>query len=281
MSLFFGLRQRLKRPLRRHAPALFALALAAWQGLAGQRADAAGPAPLPALLLERASGRVAHGPFAGMRYDGQALGSVSAAKLVGSYESELHGVLDRLSTERFERIVDVGCAEGYYAVGLALKFPAADVVAVDPLGTARRACARLAQANGVAGRLRLAAWASPARLQRWCRGRCLLLVDCEGAEEGILRPARAPALSACVILVELHDFLDPGLTGRLCARFRDSHRCTLIEQQARDPARWPVLAGLDAGLAARLLDEKRPQNLRWALFEPRTARSAEGDGRRA
>ncbi|MEX2628338.1 MAG: class I SAM-dependent methyltransferase [Tistlia sp.] len=270
MSLSYRLRQHVKRPLRRRFPALFALALAGWHGSLGRRRSQGGK-PLPRVLLERTKGKVAHGPFAGLAYHGRSIGSVSAAKLVGSYEVELHGLLAGLAERDFEVIVDVGCAEGYYAVGLARAFPSARVVAVDPLAPARRACARLAEDNGVADRLVTAAWASPARLQRWCRGRCLLLLDCEGAEEGILRPERAPALAGCVILVELHDFLDGGLSERVLARFRGSHRCTLVEQQPRDPAAWPVLEGLKPDFARRLLDEKRPRALRWALLEPLAA----------
>ena len=49
----------------------------------------------------------------------------------------------------FPQIVDVGAKFGYYAVGLARRYPAAAVVAYDVDWWARRACRRMAAANGV------------------------------------------------------------------------------------------------------------------------------------
>ncbi len=271
MGLAYRLRQHAKRPLRRHAPGLYARALALWSGLHPDAGAASGEAGPPAALSARAGEQVAHGPFAGLRYRGASVGSVSAAKLVGSYEAELHPLFREIAGQGFERIVDVGCAEGFYAVGLARLLPQARVIAVDPLAAARAACRRLAEDNGVADRLELHGAADAGALRRWCRGRCLLLLDCEGAEEGLLRPKRVPGLAGCHILVELHDFVDPGLSDRVLPRFRDTHRCTLVAQQPREAADWPVLEGLEPALAARLLDERRPRDLQWAWLTPRAA----------
>jgi hypothetical protein len=39
------------------------------------------------------------------------------SKLLGTYESELHPVLHEILIKPYELIVDVGSAEGYYAIG--------------------------------------------------------------------------------------------------------------------------------------------------------------------
>src|SRR5437016_2600251 len=64
---------------------------------------------------------VQSGPFAGMLYVNQAVGSAHVPKLLGSYEAELHEIMRSVLTENYATIVDVGCAEGYYAIGLALR----------------------------------------------------------------------------------------------------------------------------------------------------------------
>src|SRR3982751_3241860 len=65
---------------------------------------------------------VLHGPFAGLRYPADAVQSRhSVPMLLGSYERELHAIVDSVLLDSYNRVVDVGCAEGYYAVGLALK----------------------------------------------------------------------------------------------------------------------------------------------------------------
>ena len=75
---------------------------------------------------------VRNGPFRGMRYPERAsVGSALVPKLLGSYERELQPVLEDILAREHSEIVDIGCAEGYYAVGLALRLPAARVFAYD------------------------------------------------------------------------------------------------------------------------------------------------------
>ena len=55
-------------------------------------------------------GRLRHGPFRGMRYVSASIGSSYGAKLLGTYECELRGLLDALSAREFRTIVNVGAA---------------------------------------------------------------------------------------------------------------------------------------------------------------------------
>ena len=71
------------------------------------------------------------GPFQGMRYIGRAFGSVYFPKLLGIYEREIYPYIDRVIPEGHDLLVDIGVAEGYFAVGLALKQPA-PVVGFEP-----------------------------------------------------------------------------------------------------------------------------------------------------
>jgi protein-L-isoaspartate O-methyltransferase len=54
-----------------------------------------------------------------------------AAKLLGAYEHSLHDVLLKPVSRQPDPIINVGCAEGYYAVGLARLLPDATVYAFD------------------------------------------------------------------------------------------------------------------------------------------------------
>ncbi|MCE9519631.1 MAG: hypothetical protein K8R87_08785, partial [Verrucomicrobia bacterium] len=65
--------------------------------------------------------RVLAGPFAGLRYPKfEAVGSSLIGKLVGIYEIELGALMEKILVAPYETVVDLGCAEGYYAVGLAV-----------------------------------------------------------------------------------------------------------------------------------------------------------------
>jgi hypothetical protein len=66
---------------------------------------------------------VLHGPFAGLMYPRDLLlaqADAPIAKLLGTYEQELHPVFEEVIAKQPRTIIDIGAAEGYYAVGLAL-----------------------------------------------------------------------------------------------------------------------------------------------------------------
>src|SRR5574343_1646176 len=99
--------------------------------------------------------RVATGLFSGMKIplsspweDGN-LGT----KLVGSYEHELHRAFDAVLRREPQTIINAGCAEGFYAVGLARLAPKASVVAYDINATSLALCKRMAIENGVGDRV--------------------------------------------------------------------------------------------------------------------------------
>lgn len=195
-------------------------------------------------------------------------------KVLGSYEQELWVVLDRLASLPLRNVIDIGCAEGYYAVGLARLFPQAMVYAFDLLPEARNATMRAAEANGVAERLRIAGGCDAAALAQLPLDGALVVIDCEGAELDILDPAIAPGLAASHLLVELHDMIDPRITPTLRARFRATHEIEIIGAASRDARSFPTLAGLCAADQADALNEGRhwrglPTKQQWGVFHPK------------
>lgn len=63
------------------------------------------------------------GPFADLKYIPEAVGSSLLPKFVGCYEAELHQIFYDQSDDAYDKVIDVVCAEGYYAVGLAMRLP--------------------------------------------------------------------------------------------------------------------------------------------------------------
>ncbi|MGZ5948088.1 MAG: hypothetical protein ACXWKV_16080, partial [Caulobacteraceae bacterium] len=139
--------------------------------------------------------RILGGPFAGMDYVDEATEGALMPRLLGTYESELHPHLAEFVAAGIDDIIDVGCAEGYYAVGLARLAPGATVHAYDIDEKARVACAELAARNGVAERVIIGGEFKPDGFQAFAGRRVLVMVDTEGAEVDILQPALSPALA--------------------------------------------------------------------------------------
>lgn len=230
-------------------------------------------------LAARLDGTVRRGPFTGMRYPRRRGDIVHAAKLLGSYECELHPALERLLARRPDCVVNVGSGDGYYAVGIARRLAASAtagrVIAVDPDPLAQRACAATARANGVGARvehrrrldaralehvLAADAGAAPARV------RALVVADCEGCEDGLLDPRLAPSLAHADLLVETHDFACPGVTQRLTDRFAATHHVERIAVAAREAGAFPELSGVPPEAAAGLLDEFRHLPQSWLVL---------------
>ena len=62
---------------------------------------------------------VKNGPMAGLKYPSfSSFGSSIFPKLVGTYENELAPIINKLNATQYKLIIDIGCAEGYYAIGL-------------------------------------------------------------------------------------------------------------------------------------------------------------------
>jgi predicted O-methyltransferase YrrM len=179
-------------------------------------------------LREQNGGRVLGGPFAGMAYVEDATEGALAPRLIGTYEEELHPHLAEALAADPEVILDIGCAEGYYAAGLARLAPGAVVHAHDTSETAQAACRRMAELNGVEARIRIGGLFHPEDFQKFAGQRCLVIVDIEGAEDDLLRPDLAPALAGMRLIVETHDVYRPGVMDRVRARFAASHDITVV-----------------------------------------------------
>jgi hypothetical protein len=177
---------------------------------------------------------VLSGPFTGLRYtQDAALSRNSIPMLSGQYESELHEVLQGLDLSQYESIIDIGCAEGYYAVGLA-RIGGRSVFAFDADPTELSHCRQIAAANDVSQKLTFGGWCDSAALASITSGRrCFVLSDCEGFEATLFSDATVPALSHSELLIELHgDVSEPILS-----RFGRTHHPTLINYTGAGPHR--------------------------------------------
>ena len=217
---------------------------------------------------------VVAGPFAGMKYlpfssDGSAL----IPKLLGAYELELHGALRQIVQQEYDTLIDIGCAEGYYLVGLTLKMPRVTAYGFDLDEQALDTCRQLAELNGVAERIHLQGRCTPAKLASASGRKTLIICDCEGAEVELLDPVKVPGLVQADILVELHDRVVPGAAGIIKERFARGHDTTIIGTQDRDPAGFPLLAPLGTKDQRMALEEFRGGPMEWAFLRARPAGS--------
>lgn len=180
-------------------------------------------------FLEKEGTKVLQGPLAGLDFIRQSAEGCHVAKLLGCYEQPLHRHIRAALSGRYSRIINIGCAEGYYAVGFAVAVPALVSVAHDIDPKAQSACRELAEKNGVSNRVEIGGEFTPDLFAEYQSEATLVFCDIEGMEDELLNPNVAPALRGLDIIVESHECLSPGITQRLISRFESSHSIEVVQ----------------------------------------------------
>jgi SAM-dependent methyltransferase len=225
--------------------------------------------------------RVVSGPFKGMRYPLlEAHCSSLYPKLLGTYEDELHEVLERLMGNRYQTVIDIGCAEGYYAVGIALRLTGTDVFAYDTSAAARRLCTSMSRANNTESRVHIRDFCSSEILASHCNeSRSLVVCDCEGYERVLFDTRFANAYATCDFIIEIHDFIDQQIGSRISDILGPSHQLTRIaalSDASKMQSSWQTKGLSDASLRSifSYLREGRPEGMYWLVAEATNTRKA-------
>lgn len=234
---------------------------------------------LAAFLVRQVSRRRAvAGPFQGMRIELSPLsGRHLLGYILGSQELELREAIEAIVTREYRTILNVGAADGYYSVGLAVRAPQAQIDAFEALPEFHPVIARTAAANGVADRIAIHGSCTAALLGARladAEGPVLVLMDIEGGEVDLLDLEMTPELARADILVETHDAFVADATKTLARRFQDTHDVTCYTARARElgdfpPDFLPSLKRWFPDLAVELMNERRTGLQRWLLMTAR------------
>ncbi len=213
------------------------------------------------------------GPFRGMRYpDWQSVGSELEPKVIGTYESELHHVLERLCAKPFRTVIDIGAAEGYYAVGIAKKMQNVHCYAFETNPNGRVLCDRMAALNGVSERVTTLGHCDKKSLSDVLQGRALIICDCEGYEYELLDLHEITNLIFCDFLIEVHahDISSLSEFETITEMFESTHFVRCINMREKKELPEAVSLGpLNRYEKEVLLDENRSKNVGWVFLEAR------------
>jgi len=232
--------------------------------------------PYPDLVEEirrLTASEVQQGPFRGMTISEVTswYGGDVVQKLIGSYERELWDWVEEAIGNAPNRVINVGCSEGYYAVGMGMRLPTATIHAIDIDPAAMKACEATARANRAEGNLRLELGWTSGSIRNVLRqpGKSLLFVDCEGCEAALFDTLESDAYRAAEIIVECHDFAVPGISETLLAKLGKSHDARIIGTGPRNAQEFPSLANLSPDLIDTALTERRPGHMNWIYAKPK------------
>lgn len=221
------------------------------------------------------NGVIAHGPFAG-----QLLPEVIhwghadlAAMILGVYEQEILTELTKAPPKRQSLLINIGAADGYYAIGLIRGgyFARAVCYEMEALGqeTIRQAAAR----NSVKDQIEVRGKAS---VELWstfddtelCDA--TVLCDIEGGEYEVFNREVFKALRHCKIIIETHRWAETESrnTRSLAQESSSTHQTRLITMGARDLSSFPELSALDDTARWLMCSEGRPYRMEWLCLDP-------------
>ena len=221
---------------------------------------------------------ISYGPFAGTQL--AAMNHWSAADrgsmLLGMYEKEVLAELVRLSEGR-DILVDVGAADGYYAIGSLTGGLVSQALCFELDTDGQRMITLQAELNNVQDFVTVLGAADECFVnslgKHFPKGtdNCVFLIDIEGAEFELLTYPVLEAISPAPLIIELHDF-EPesrqaaeSLIDRV-SRYYDS---TIIHQGDRNPNQFVELKSWSDDDRWLLCSESRVTRMRWLVCEPK------------
>ena len=199
--------------------------------------------------------------------------------LLGTYEQELHDIFYNWFDHDLQNLICIGAAEGYYAVGMAKRDPAINVIAYELDSYQRSQLAKVIRQNNVSNITVLKRCTQESLIETLSSVSSLtyIICDIEGGEFELLDPVRVPALKEAVILVEIHEELVNGCEEVIRRRFVKSHKIFEVVNSIRKLIDFPSnFSALSTVLSDKtkldLLNEGRASTMKWLIMEPYTNR---------
>lgn len=221
---------------------------------------------------------VRNGLFKGLKYPGfEAAGSAVFPKFIGSYESELIPVFKQIIEGRYDTILDIGCAEGYYANGLSLIMPETIVYAYDVDERARNICRQIAQLNGLENRVLIGKKMDAAGLASFdfSDKKAFVLSDCEGYEKMLFTKENMHNLKNTDVLIEVHDLFDLTISTYLRDVFAATHDIRVIasvdDVKKALTYSFPETDTLDLNTRRIIFAEGRMAAMEWFYCTPKAS----------
>ncbi|MCM8804977.1 MAG: 50S ribosomal protein L11 methyltransferase [Candidatus Omnitrophica bacterium] len=219
--------------------------------------------------------KVINGPFKDIKYSKlKSICSTLAPKLLGTYEAELHDIIEGICKTKYSVIINIGCAEGYYAVGFAKRFPEAKIYAFDIDDEALNLCYENAIINRVNDRIILGKYFSLEKINEIkFNGDGLIFSDCEGAERYYFYKDTEnwkTLVDKFDLLIEVHEGYVPGTTKYLIDLFSETHiiKKILSVDDLLRPYIFDCkfLENIDREEKIKLMSEERAYQILWLFM---------------
>lgn len=207
-----------------------------------------------------------NGPFKGMKYIDVSSGSAFLPKILGSYEEPIQDWILQIINRNYKSVIDIGCAEGYYAVGFGIKMPNTEILAYDTDVEARKNIKELIRINNLKN-VRVMSECTHDELNRMSKINTLVFCDVEGYELVLLNPIEVPNLKYTDLLIESHDFLNQHMTETLINRFYKTHTIKIVVDYPFRKNQYQTPTECTREILNLITDESRPPSMKFLYLE--------------
>jgi hypothetical protein len=229
-------------------------------------------------IYNQVGGVVQAGPLKGFRLGTDSTWGAAdkGPMLLGFYETAVTAKLAEFSAEATV-LVDIGAADGYFGVGAVASglYERSVCFELDPV--TREAMADVARLNQVEDRVVMLAAADATMFSHLADAdvdlaKTVVLCDIEGGEFTLFDDALLAKLSACRIIIELHERMTGDGDARLARLTASAERHFVISFLVggpRDPGAVPLLQSLPEDDRWLLCSEGRSIYQQWMVLVPR------------
>ena len=217
---------------------------------------------------------IINGPFKGMKYISESVGSCHMPKILGIYENEIYPTLLNFLSNS-DLFVNIGAAEGYYAVGSAIKYPNLNIIAFEMDKTGRQYISNLKKRNNV-DNVEIRKKFTDVDffgIQKSAYNRITYLIDIEGEEINIFSKYHNH-FNNSYFIIELHDRVSNKIESYLKRFYSNTHNTYIIPIKDKSTSdlsiKIPILLKLFKNklIYKHLLSEWREYEQSFLVCEP-------------
>ena len=222
-------------------------------------------------IFQLADGKILCGPFSGLKISNIAWWGHydKASKILGLYEATVLQEINQSSG--YETFVDIGAADGYYALGVIHRGIAKTATCFERSSIGRSAIKRNAAINGLIDKIQVMGQADVNTLSKLdLRHGALVLIDIEGFEYELLSAKIIEKFLTCKLIIELHPFLVNGerLEIDLVNRLKKHFKLRFLYDHVRDTTNTQMINELTSDERSLILSEGRQKQMRWLVATP-------------
>ena len=209
--------------------------------------------------------------------------SVIFPKLMGIYEKQLHKPISEFKKNNYDTIINIGAAEGYYAVGMALCFPQSKVAAIDINIDALNFLKKMSILNNTQDRVKIINSDAKIFLEKIDPNQSYLVIcDCERCEFDIFSEKSIENLKKSDLIIEMHyRFGDKDIEkmsppeyskfiedkNSFLERFKKYHDHEIVKPLFTRLEDIKDLENIPIKHAKKLANEVRAWNAEWLIFK--------------